>query len=153
MRFLFFNKTSESNCQLIPGGLTLIESHCYEVNLLIRGSLTIDLSFYITGDKFSVGAVNFHSVWRLIVGYLTERSMWRNFDNSEHLLGLTEGQKSVPLFYRRSASTEFLPWWKSGISYVSLGSGNVSFIRFTWKYHDIQRNLSTWRFYVSTLSF
>ena len=48
------------------------------------------------GDKFSVGAVNFHSVWRLIVGYLTERSMWRNFDNSEHLLGLTEGHKSVP---------------------------------------------------------
>ena len=48
------------------------------------------------GDKFSVGAVNFHSVWRLIVGYLTERSMWRKFDNSEHLLGLTEGQKSVP---------------------------------------------------------
>ena len=61
MRFLFFNKTSESNCQLIPRGLTLIESHCYEVpimikpnwaceivNLLSRNSGTIDFSFYIT---------------------------------------------------------------------------------------------------------
>ena len=37
--------------------------------------------------------------------------------------------------------------------HVSLRSGNVPSIRFTWKYHDIWRNLSTWRFYVSTLSF
>ena len=56
------------------------------------------LLLHYFGDKFSVGAVNFHSVGRLIVGYLTERSVWRNFDNSEHLLGLTEGQKSVPNF-------------------------------------------------------
>ena len=50
------------------------------------------------GDKFSIGSFNFHPVGRLIVGYLSERSMWRNFDNSEHLFGLTEGQKSVANF-------------------------------------------------------
>ena len=50
------------------------------------------------GDKISVGAVNFHSIGRLIVGYLIEQSMWRNFDNSEHLFGLTEGKRSVANF-------------------------------------------------------
>ena len=60
----------------------------------------MDFSFYITlaTDKFSIGSFNFHPVGRLIVGYLSERSMWRNFDNSEHLFGLTEGQKSVANF-------------------------------------------------------
>ena len=56
-------------------------------------------------------------------------------------------------FYRRSTSTKFWHWWKSVIPYVSLRSGNVPFIRFTWKYHDKWRKLSTWRFYVSNLSF
>ena len=37
------------------------------------------------GDKFSVGAVNFHSIGRLI-------------DNSEHLFGLIEGKRSVANF-------------------------------------------------------
>ena len=50
------------------------------------------------GDKFSFGAVSFHSVGRLIVNYLTERSMRGNFNDSEHLLGLTEGLKILHQF-------------------------------------------------------
>ena len=112
--------------------MTLIERHCYEVpilikpnwaceivNLLIRVRWRLFVLLHYFGDKFSVGALNFHSVGRLIVGYLTERSMWRNFDNSEHLLGLTEGQ-TVPnstgdlhqLNFDLDEKTEFLmsPW-------------------------------------------
>ena len=125
MRFLFLKKKFWIK-------VTLIERHCYEVpilikpnwaceivNLLIRVRWRLFVLLHYFGDKFSVGAVNFHSVGRLIVGYLTERSMWRNFDNSEHLLGLTEGQ-TVPnstgdlhqLNFDLDEKTEFLmsPW-------------------------------------------
>ena len=58
------------------------------------------LFLYYFDDKFSFGAVNFHSVGRLIVNYLIERSMRGNFNDLEHLLGLTEGQKSFANFLK-----------------------------------------------------
>ena len=114
VRFLFFNITSESSFQSIPRGMNLIQSHSYEV--LIRISLNRRIkswncqSFKLGfgddkflfwryfGDKFSFGVVNFHSVGRLTVNYLTERSMRGNFNDSEHLLGLTEEQKILRQF-------------------------------------------------------
>ena len=49
---------------------------CEIVNLLSPDSVTIDFPFYITlAISFSVGAVNFYSIGRLIVGYLIEQSM------------------------------------------------------------------------------
>ena len=48
------------------------------------------LFLHYFGDKFSFGAVNFHSVGRLIVNYLIEPSMRGNFNDLEHLLGLTD---------------------------------------------------------------
>ena len=114
VRFLFFNIISESSFQPIPRGINLIQSHSYEstdtekLNRRIksgnfqsfRSGFGDDKFLFLRyfGDKFSFGAVNFHSVGRLIVNYLTERSMQGNFNDSEHLLGLTEGLKILRQF-------------------------------------------------------
>ena len=93
VRFLFFNIISESSFQPIPRGMNLIQSHSYESTDTDKVKSKNQI-----GDKFSFGAVNFHSVGRLIVNYLTERSMQGNFNDSEHLLGLTEGLKILRQF-------------------------------------------------------
>ena len=93
VRFLFFNITSESSFQSIPRGMNLIQSHSYESTDTDKVKSKNQI-----GDKFSFGAVNFHSVGRLIVNYLTERSMQGDFNDSEHLLGLTEGLKILRQF-------------------------------------------------------
>ena len=145
--------------------MTLIERHCYEVpilikpnwaceivNLLIRVRWRLFVFLHYFGDKFSVGAVNFHSVGRLIVGYLTERSMWRNFDNSEHLLGLTEGQKSVPNstgdlhrlnFYLDEKAVFLMSPWAQGMYYSYASHENITIYKGIY-----QRGGFTFRLYL-----
>ena len=69
VRFLFFNIISESSFQPISRGMTLIQSHCYEVlirinreivTLLCPDSVTVNFSFYIT----------------LTISFLSERSIF-----------------------------------------------------------------------------
>ena len=104
------------------------------------------------GDKFSVGAVNFHSIGQLIVGYLIEQSMWRNSDNSEHLFGLTEGKRSVANFTGDLINRIWTSMNKRNFScFLALRERTIPTLHM--KYQDIRRNLSTWRFYVSPLSF
>ena len=95
------------------------------------------------GDKFSVGAVNFHSIGRLIVGYLIEQYMWRNFDNSEHLFGLTEGKRSVANFtgdlHQQNLDideqAEFLMFFCAQGTYHSYASHEIS--RYTTEFINV----------------
>ena len=104
------------------------------------------------GDKISVGAVNFHSIGRLIVGYLIEQSMWRNFDNSEHLFGLTEGRDPSPILPETCINRIWTSMNKRNFScFLALRERTIHTLHM--KYQDIRRNLSTCRFYVSPLSF
>ena len=77
--------------------------------------------------------------------------MKRNFDNSEHLFGLTEGKRSVANFTGDLHQQNLDIDEQAEFLMFSCAQGTIYTLHM--KYQNIRRNLSTWQFYVSPLSF